>query len=311
MTTFVRAQLVVLLALLVATPTVLAADAPDDQGRAVETCVSATVPDELTTLYVAGPSGQVVTVHSRRSDPEWERAMTQAIGRDLVTLERLTGLAMPHDELTVVQSSGSSRYGLPDDYRPIESCLLVHNAIDTPAVPAVALARTWFNDATVADAWLSEGLALWAGHRIRSMPCPDAAPATAQCRIVETIADRIGSRRMISVVSAFVSGTAVYGDASAPTNDPGPADWRDFIDAVDELGLIRADERDLEWAERLLIEHGAVTAADLEGRAETRTLYHGALDDRSTTLPDEVHALMGEWRFDEARAAILAETGDA
>lgn len=289
----------VLMALSASTVGVAAADGPSAD------CSS----EGLDTVYVLGPSDQLITIHSDPTDPDWETAMTQAVGIDLANLERLTGTPMPLEELIVVQSSATLPLGQEGDFRRSGICLLVHDEIERGATPAVALARTWFNASTVSDPWLAEGLAMWAGHRVTGARCPQDTPASSQCSIIETIADRIGPYRMLSVVNAFLIGAPVYGDGPAIGPDEGPIGWRAFLDAVDELGLVRAGEPDLEWAERLLVEAGVIGAADVEGRAEARLDYHRALDGRgAAALPAEVDDLMGAWRFDEARQLIAEAT---
>jgi hypothetical protein len=222
---------------------------------------------------------------------------------------------------------------------PPRSIALITALALTIAMPASSLAAV---DGSIAEPWLEQGLAMWAGLSADGSSCPDAGdfpgngdpvlaewavrqgkPVTwdgdrlyyqtaAACSVIEQLAAVIGPELMASVISAILAGTAKYGPQPAdPRSDPEPADWHDFLDAVDELGLVPADEPDLELAEQLLLDFGIATLGDLSGRASARRIYHESLAAmEGTPMPAYVNDLMGQWSFSEALLAAI-EAGKA
>ncbi len=199
-----------------------------------------------------------------------------------------------------------------------------------------ALARTWFNDGSIADGWLAEGLTLWAGLSSTGHECPDPGEypgegqpslrewqvghnptgsdptlpvylASAACGIVEDAADLIGPERMVEVIDSLRTGTPRYGVRAADLRATRQAaDWADWLDAVDELGMIPAGQIDLELAQRALTRYGAAMPGELAGRFSARTLYHDTLAAmEGTSMPAFVDASMEGWSFDEAVGSIL------
>ena len=85
----------------------------------------------------------------------------------------------------------------------------------------------------------------------------------------------------------------------------GRPDWREFLDAVDELGLVPAGVEDLEVAERLLLAEGIASRKLLKGRAAARAAFHdarsGALEGM---MPRAVSTAMDEWDWQRALAGI-------
>jgi hypothetical protein len=223
------------------------------------------------------------------------------------------------------------------DIRPAEGRLFIDEDLDMIGVPTVALARTWFNASTLAEPWLEQGLSMWAGLTVADASCPDpgvapesaaaglsdwAEPAgkppgwdggrlyyqtAAACTAVERLAEAVGPAGMASALSAFLSAAPTYGSvARTPRGADGRADWRDFLDAIDELGLIPAGEPDLELAERLLVEYGIADEATLSGRASARQIYHDTLASMDgTPMPAYVDTLMGDWAFGDALAGVI------
>ena len=305
-------------------------------------CTDAFQPDQLARVYVLGPSEQVITVDNWPEDPEWRDSLLDVVGVDLAELERLIGSPMRFDELTVLEVARTSPFGSSDDFDPARAQLRIGDDLDTPGVATTALARTWFNEDTIADPWLREGLALWSGLTAAGAACPvldtlpdqgvpdltdwprglerpgsDAArmlehQRAVACSIVADTAGIIGPEAMASVVASLVADTSAYGSQPAvPASDPAPADWHDWLDAVDELGLMPAGGTDLEVAERTLLEHGIASAGDLATRASARAIYHEALDTMNgTAMPAYVNDLMADWSFSDALPAVV-EAGRA
>jgi hypothetical protein len=248
-------------------------------------CTDAFASDMVDRIYVLGPSEQLVTVDGWLSDPGWKDAMTSAAATHLVELERILGVPMPSPELRIQEVARVMPLHARGDFRPDDALLYVDEDIDDPGVAAVALARTWFNDATIAEPWLEQGLALWAGLAAADLPCPIAgtapiepapslsewftqAPAPFElertllawqgataCGLIEQVATAIGPEAMTQVTTQLLSASE-------------PASWRDWLLAV-EPRLAETDDPDL--ARAGLLEHGIATAADLADHDTTAT----------------------------------------
>jgi hypothetical protein len=146
----------------------------------------------------------------------------------------------------------------------------------------------------------------------------------AACRLFAEVAELIGGERMRDVTTALLLRSPAYvapngpdmtgGAESEPDDEPGGKSrtsaevpvpgWRDWLDTVDEIGLLRAGITDLEAAERLLIEQGVARPRDLAGRAEARAAYHEALAATDHPVPMLVPRLMDDWRFADALRAL-------
>ncbi len=84
-------------------------------------------------------------------------------------------------------------------------------------------------------------------------------------------------------------------------------DWREWLDAVDEVALVPAGVTDLRLAERLLVDQGIARPRQLTGRAEARTRYHAALAYSVIDfMPVFVRDAMDACEFDEAMEALTA-----
>lgn len=288
-------------------------------------------------VYVLGPSEQVLTLDNWPGDPDWQEAMIDVIGVELEKIEELVGSPMPVPELTITQVARTNPYDQRADFRPAEARLFIDEDVLGLGVPNIALARTWFNSTTIAEPWLEQGLAMWAGLASDGSPCPDPGtfpgngdpvlaewagrsgkPVTwdgdrlyyqtaAACIIVERLATAVGPELMATAVAATLAGTPKYGSRSiAPPRDPQPAEWRDFLDAIDELGLVPAGESDLGFAERLLTDYGIATQGELSGRASARQIYRESLAAmEGTQMPAYVNDLMEQWSFSEALLAVI------
>lgn len=136
----------------------------------------------------------------------------------------------------------------------------------------------------------------------------------AACHIVGGVADRMGEERMRDVIVALLLRTPKYGGAtSGAAGAPAPSadadapipDWREWLDAVDELGLVPAGETDLRFAEEVLLAQGVARPKDLRGRADARTAYHAAsAGPLQGAMPPLASRLMDEWRFDRAMEVL-------
>lgn len=299
-------------------------------------CTDAWAPTALVRDHVLTPRGQLLTLEGWPADATWNETMTSLIRDGLPVLEHTIGSPMPFSALTIRQVARTNAFGHPTDLDATEGRLLLDEDLGFEGAPLSALARTWFDDGSIAEPWLTEGLVLWSGLSAAGQACPDpgAYPASGApdlrawsvshvpqrvepmlpvwqamtaCAIVEQVADLVGPARMRSVIASIRDGANRYGDPAGRAVDRAAAGWRDWLDAVDEVGLVPAGVTDLGLAERALIAAGAAEPEDLAGRLSARSLYHDTLAVLDgTTLPDYVEGLMEDWAFDEAVTAIAA-----
>jgi hypothetical protein len=84
-----------------------------------------------------------------------------------------------------------------------------------------------------------------------------------------------------------------------------PVDWRQWLDIVDEVGLVPAGVEDLTFAEDLLVETGVIRRSAVKGRAAARAAYHElqALAPSGVT-PVLVRRDLDTWEFDDATRDI-------
>jgi hypothetical protein len=126
--------------------------------------------------------------------------------------------------------------------------------------------------------------------------------ATA-CAIMTEVETLAGEDRMRAIVRSLLFRWPKY--TGAPIEGRGKPDWREFLDAVDELGLVPAGVEDLEVAERLLLAEGIASRKLLEGRAAARAAFHDAANGAlESMLPRVVSTAMDAWDWQRALAGI-------
>ncbi|MBX3030840.1 MAG: hypothetical protein KF809_11825 [Chloroflexi bacterium] len=161
----------------------------------------------------------------------------------------------------------------------------------------------------------------------------------AACAIQGRIADAVGPERMRLVLRTILGGASPYDllPPLVPVEAPvevvqqdtlvmpvaspvssltrsskrrtKPVDWRQWLDIVDEVGLVRAGVTDLTVAEDVLVEMGVVRRRQLADRADARTAFRTL---QATTpagiTPVVVRRALDDWRFPDARRAMRTAT---
>jgi hypothetical protein len=98
--------------------------------------------------------------------------------------------------------------------------------------------------------------------------------------------------------------TATTGRSATPSSKrrTRPVDWRQWLDIVDETGLVPAGIEDLTFAEDLLVETGVIRSRAVRGRADARAAFHElrGLAPAGIT-PVVVRRAMDTWDFEAAR----------
>jgi len=289
---------------------------------------------------VTSPGGQQVTIEGWPEDPDWSEAMVEAVDTTLPELEELIGRPMPLDEVVIREVSKQSLYGYGSDFGVRRALIHLGEHIDDPSSAARGLAMAWFNPRKVKDTWLRIGLSDWAGMEVGAFGCwptgeypGKGAPRLsnwkhlkskptekqeavvdwqydAACNLIEDLANKVGEDRMHDVLSALLDGTPKYGPQPAERSGKyKKATWQDWLDAIDELGLVPAGETDLTVAEQALKDVGVATGKQLKGRADARRAHHEAIADMDgTTLPRVINTAMDKWDFKSAMKTLPVAT---
>lgn len=288
---------------------------------------------------VMSPAGRSIVLEAWPEDGAW----LDAVGAEVVAatsgLEALLGRALPGSGPVTVREVSDSELGdYAGTFEPSAGLARISETHTQPGIVAHELSHAWFNLETLSTRWLSEGLAQWA-ERVSPAawePCGEPGPypgrgspdldewappgprATdaeravigwsyeAACWITSSLSERMGEERMADVVQGLLDRRAAYGDD--PTDrrpGSGPADWRAFLDLVDEVGLVPAGVADLRYAQELLLSFGVAEPAALTGRVEARAAFHAlAADLGDWAMPDAIRAPLEAWSFAAARERI-------
>ncbi|MFN8518359.1 MAG: hypothetical protein U0667_02980 [Chloroflexota bacterium] len=126
---------------------------------------------------------------------------------------------------------------------------------------------------------------------------PPATPAPRQTPVASAESP-VAPSPMAS--TGVVPATAVSATGSSKRRTR-PVDWRQWLDIVDEVGLVPARVEDLTFAEDLLVRTGVIRRAAVEGRAEARAAFHElqALAPSGVT-PALVRRDLDRWEFEAA-----------
>jgi hypothetical protein len=295
-------------------------------------CTDSFKPNKLVRTETVSPSGQKVIVEGWPEDPAWTEEITAGVASTLPELESIAGTPIPGDEIVVRQVAAQALGGYAGDFDDQSDQIRVGEKYDDPMLVAHELAHAWFSTATVKDTWISEGHAEWMALQANGRACnnPGSYPGKgkpklsdwqylganpskreekvveyqyeAACDIVQQIEWKAGPERLTDITRALLERAPKYGGTER--KKPPKPDWREWLDAVDELGLVPAGREDLGIAEQLLLKYGVIKPKQVKGRVEARGHYHEALAGPwGEYMPIAVRDLMDDWHFDKAMKA--------
>ena len=295
-----------------------------------------------TSSKLSSPEGRSIDIQSWPEDAAWRTDVSDEIAQSLGALEKLIGMPLPGSGPIVVREVSEAELGAyAGTFDYTAGVARVSEDFTQVGVVPHELSHAWFNDSLYRARWLSEGSAGWAESTITHVACNDPGPypgtgtanlgvwtfagprATteeldaidfeyaASCYVVSSVAGRMGEARMRDVLSALTHHEIAYRSGDLVVAGPaGAQDWRNWLDAVDELGLVPAGVEDLDYAQNLLLKFGVSPGpAVLLERSVARAKYHdlgGAIG--SWVIPEAVLRPMGEWRFADATSAMDLET---
>ena len=289
---------------------------------------------------LTSPSGRSIEIQAWPEDADWHGQVTRQIEVSLGKLETLIGRPLPGSGTVVVREVSDAGLGAYiGTFDADTSVARVSEDFTQPGVVAHELSHAWFNDSLFSGRWLSEGSAGWAESTITHLACtqpgvypgagkPSIASWTfagpkatdqeldvvayeyaASCYIVSAVVTEIGETRMRDALAALMDRSLAYqsGDIVLAGRS-GSQDWRKWLDAVDELGMIPAGVEDLDFVQNLLFKYGAAPDGSLAARSTARATYHDlARSVGDWILPEAILRPMSEWRFDDANAAMNLE----
>ena len=307
------------------------------------TCVDAEDAANLThQSLIAG--GQAFDIQSWPEDASWKSAISQDVGADVQKLEDLTGLKMPGGTIQITEA-GDQQLG---DYGGVYD-----SATKTATIPETVLKDTvahelshiWFNRTTLADKWMSEGLAGFSEQaagtgNYTACKAPDAYPGTgspnlmswmmlnrdsttqdvnvsdwqyaASCYIFTTLAADMGPANFKAVLGAAAADEMPYQGSTVGEKMAGdslPISSKRMLDLIDEFGLYPATVADLDKAQKLLASYGIFDTTELANRSTARAAYHTLATAAGTwKLPLAIRTPMTMWEFTDAGKAMATAT---
>ncbi|CAN5811456.1 hypothetical protein BH23CHL8_BH23CHL8_14110 [soil metagenome] len=300
------------------------------------TCVEGIVEQDLSTSEFVGPGDRRIILQAPPEDERWLSPAREFAPPSLDRLAAFLDQDIPGTQPVIIRQSPPASLG---GYASDHSTPGVVQLDDFAGVGGIdhQMAHAWFGIDAFPERWMREGLAEWAAVGVAGSPCPavtDADPSldlstwqvvrptapanidaiieqqeAAACGIMSLLASRMGGDDAFkAVAAAMLAGDAKYAG-------PGPSgvtpveviDWMEFLDAVDEVGLVPAvGTTELDFAQDLLARYGIPHDPSLlEQRSQARQRYHAFLNNPAgLAAPAVVRRAMDEWRFSAANEAM-------
>ena len=297
--------------------------------------VNADRQNALTNDRVDLSGGEHVVVRAWPEDAEWRKRVRELITTGLPELVRQTGLDWPvADDLTVFEVHTPLLEGYAGVFFVNEDRIEISEDLDDLTILHEA-SHAWFNRALFDGRWINEGLAdTYAALALDEVASGGWAPAAvsptdkaalrlvdwvhpgritddatdarerygyeASWTVVRGLVLEIGDAKMRDVLRAAQDHRTPYAGAGAPETVTGPADWRRFLDLLEEVGgSTSADETFRRWV---------VTDAQtdvLVERAAARTAYAALVAaGAGWQAPAYVRGRLADWDFAAATARI-------
>ncbi|HET9521263.1 MAG TPA: hypothetical protein VFO73_09485 [Candidatus Limnocylindrales bacterium] len=297
-------------------------------------CLTGTNDAGYTITPVTLVDGRTISVQSWKEDAAWAAAVHDAVAQDLPALTKLLGPAGNAEGFVVreeIARASANAY-----YSSSDATLHLTESVATRATATRALGGLWFGSALFTEPWMRDGYAAWAEHEAgvvdASCPRPAAVPAAgagdlsrwmevrpgsskaqlevsayqgqAACYVVSTIADAIGTERMLATIDAMRTGTDPFTGVASPVDGAAAVGWQTWLDIVGEQGLVPAGA-DADLAASLAGEYGITAAADdLAAHKHAIAAYHELVAVLGKPAPAAVTGALRTWDFEPAEAAI-------
>jgi len=310
----------------------------------VFTCVEGVREDKLAPGSFIGPAGRQVVLQAWASRSNWLQAAETRAQPALDAIHAFLEHDIPGEGPVIIRMAPPRELGGYASAHDTPGIVqLDEDAGVTGSAPEHQLAHAWFTTDTFIELWMREGMALWTASAMNGEACAPAGPnATglelsawqvvrptsgggweedlaeqdaAACGIVSAVAARMSPEQWREVIGSLLDGETKYVGLSGPDAASSPTvDYREWLDAVDERGLVPAaadpafagNLDDLDFAQDLLDDYGiAASGPELAERSAARAYYHQFLADAAPLgAPLAVRKAMDDWSFGEATEAL-------
>jgi hypothetical protein len=310
------------------------------------TCIEATRDRRLQKSTLIGPAERNIELQGWKEDGGWNRAAETRSAPALDKIHLFLGHDIPGEADVIVRESPPREAGGYASAHDTPGVVQVDERVTATEVDH-QMAHAWFGRDNVQELWLREGMAEWIASAVSSDVCeaattndpeleldlsewlvvqPNApenykdiieAQQAAACGIVSAVSARMPDETWRNdVLSSLLRGETKYiGTAGPEVGTSTLIDFKEWLDAVDERGLVPAaksdpayaDNRtDLDFAQNLLDEFGVPNdVPQLQRRSEARATYHQFLDDAAPLgAPHAVRKDMDDWNFESAMKRI-------
>lgn len=308
------------------------------------TCVEGTVDANLATSSFVGPAEREILLQAWPEADNWLDAAEANAEPTLDAIHAFLGHDIPGEGPVVIRQAPPRSLG---GYASAHDTPGIVQLDESAGVDGAEheLAHAWFGTDNFIELWLREGMAEWTATAMAGQTCP-AAPAgqsgldlsdwqvlrptadaetidqviadqgAAACGIVSAVAERMSEEQWREVIGSLLDGEAKYvGNGGTIAASSTRVDFREWLDAVDERGLVPAGQGDpafaanlddLDFAQSLLADYGVPTdPLELEKRSEARARYHQFLLDAAPLgAPLSVREAMDNWLFDDAMSNL-------
>jgi len=312
------------------------------------TCIEAVRENRLAKKTVIGPAEREIELQAWLGDESWVDATDRLAVPALDRIWRFLGHDIPGEAPVIIREAPPRAAG---GYASAHDTPGVVQVDETSGAFGAEheMAHAWFGKDNIAELWLREGLAEWVATSLTSGACeattsdtdeldlsqwlvvqPTApedykaqieAQEAAACGIVTALASRMPEQTFkTEVLGSMLNAETKYIGSADPESGSSPlVDFREWLDAVDERGLVpagRADPAfadnltDLDFAQNLLDDFGIPDSLpELELRSQARAMYHEFLDMAAPVgAPLAVRRDMDDWNFVRAMAFIEQST---
>ncbi|MFV2062385.1 MAG: hypothetical protein ACC726_02585 [Chloroflexota bacterium] len=300
------------------------------------TCIEGTAARKLEEDRFARPDGREVILQAWPESRQWLVPARANVQTALDDLGRFIGHDIPGDGPIIIRQAPPRSLGGYASAHDIPGIVQLDEAAGVdPDNRNHEIAHVWFGTNNFPEQWMREGMATWTSSSLAQDTCAPAsggdssldlaewqvvkptAPAdiediveaqyAAACGIVAAVVDRMDADTWNAVMGSMLNAEAKYVGSgrigAAPTTI---IDYREWLDAVDERGLVPAGNTDLDFAQDLLADYGVTPdSLLLLKRSEARARYHQFLADAAPMgAPAIVREAMDNWSFDEAQVAL-------
>jgi hypothetical protein len=305
------------------------------------TCVEGVRESALAPRSFVGPAGRPFVLQAWSDAANWLDAAEARSKPALDDIHRFLGHDIPGEAPVIIRMAPPRKLGGYASAHDTPGVVQLDE--DAPRDPEHELAHAWFTTENFRELWLREGMALWTATAMGGEVCAPAGPNTsdldlsvwqvvrptldegweqliadqdaAACGIVSAVAARMPAEQWREVIGSLLDSETKYVGRSGPEAAPfSSVDYREWLDAVDERGLVpaaadpafAANLDELDFAQDLLDDYGiASDGPQLAERSAARAYYHQFLADAAPLgAPLAVRKAMDDWRFSDATEAL-------